>query len=213
MMDLTKEIKLKQHETFWSKIFNETNIEDFKGWVHNNSISRQWLSRFLQREKIRNILDVGCGIALDYEQYLEDGLKIDYHGIDITPVFLKHAKEKFPNLDVRFASVENIPYSDRAFEVVSCRHLLEHLENPARAISEMTRISSKFVIIAWFIPPVQAEKNNIELMNFGETGKTFYQNTYCYKYLDPILKSNALFLQERVLVLLDEIWTMRKLRK
>jgi len=203
-------MKLQKHEIFWSQIFDKTNIGDFQDWVQNNSISRKWLSQFLQRERIQNILDVGCGVALDYEQYLEDGLKINYHGIDVTPIFLKYTKKKFPNLDIHLASAENIPYSERAFEVVSCRHLLEHLENPAQAISEMTRVSKRFVIITWFIPPVQAEKNNVKLMNFGETGETFYQNTYCYKFLDFVFKRNELMLKEKIKVCADEIWILSK---
>lgn len=203
-------MKLEKHEAFWSEKFNETNLQQFKNWVQQSIASREWLSKFLKREKIQDILDVGCGIALDYEQFLKDNLLIDYHGIDVTRVFLEQIKTKFPNLDVRLASAENIPYPNETFEAVSCRHLLEHLRNPERAISEMQRVSKKFVLFTWFVPPVEAEENKIELVRFDSNGKIFYQNTYCRKYLDAVIKKNNLFLRQKQKAGTDEIWALRK---
>lgn len=44
-----------------------------------------------------SILDVGCGFG-DFLNFLQTKkLKTDYFGIDINPIFIKIAKEKFPN--------------------------------------------------------------------------------------------------------------------
>lgn len=39
------------------------------------------------------------------------------------------------------ANVEELPFCDKIFDFCFCSHLLEHVENPARAISEIVRVS------------------------------------------------------------------------
>ena len=38
------------------------------------------------------------------------------------------------------ADVENLPFKDKVFDFVYCSHLLEHVENPVKAINEITRV-------------------------------------------------------------------------
>lgn len=39
--------------------------------------------------------------------------------------------------------VENLPFKDKSFDFVICSHLLEHVENPDKAISEIVRVGKK----------------------------------------------------------------------
>src|SRR3989344_6715828 len=41
------------------------------------------------------------------------------------------------------ADVENLPFKDKVFDFVYCSHLLEHVENPVKAINEITRVAKK----------------------------------------------------------------------
>lgn len=41
------------------------------------------------------------------------------------------------------ADVENLPFKDKVFDFVFCSHLLEHVENPDKAIKELTRVAKK----------------------------------------------------------------------
>jgi ubiquinone/menaquinone biosynthesis C-methylase UbiE len=41
------------------------------------------------------------------------------------------------------ADVESLPFKDKVFDFVFCSHLLEHVENPDKAISELTRVAKK----------------------------------------------------------------------
>lgn len=39
------------------------------------------------------------------------------------------------------ANIEDLPFKDKAFDFVFCSHLLEHVENPDKAIKELTRVA------------------------------------------------------------------------
>ena len=40
-----------------------------------------------------------------------------------------------------------IPFKDNSFNIVFCANLLHHINTPAEVISEMNRVSSRFVVI------------------------------------------------------------------
>ena len=172
--------KLNDTERFWSKIFRNGNVKEFEDWVKVTPESRQAVSRIIQELGIKSILDVGCGTAQDYEQYLSDNLKVEYHGIDLTRPFVKAVNGRYPFLDIRLGSANQIPNYDNTFEAVSCRHLLEHLGKVELAISEMARVSSKYVIITWFMPPTQDE--NIRVDKWRRR-KSEHYNQYSREYV------------------------------
>lgn len=41
------------------------------------------------------------------------------------------------------ADVQNLPFKDKVFDFVFCSHLLEHVENPSKAIAELTRVGKR----------------------------------------------------------------------
>lgn len=95
------------------------------------------------------------------------------------------------------ADVENLPFKDKVFDFVFCSHLLEHVENPDKAIKELTRVAKKgyievpYGIMDFFepFPPhlwfcdfrdgvlyfMQKEKEkNFFIQNTEEFGKKFF---------------------------------------
>jgi SAM-dependent methyltransferase len=41
------------------------------------------------------------------------------------------------------ADIEKLPFKDQSFDYVICRHVLEHVDNPANAIKEITRVGKR----------------------------------------------------------------------
>lgn len=103
------------------------------------------------------------------------------------------------------ADVENLPFKDKVFDFVFCSHLLEHVENPDKAISELTRVAKKGYIEVpnailellqpfpphlWFcmydnntlIFKQKEKKNELLINNIGEFGKYIYNNNI-FQYL------------------------------
>ena len=86
------------------------------------------------------LLDVGCGAG-----FLANGLALEghaVHGVDMSLGSLKVAKAR----DVTGRSVYGmadayrLPYGDAAFDAVSALDFLEHVDRPADAIAEMSRV-------------------------------------------------------------------------
>ena len=200
--------KTRKHEQFWSEVFSKGNTQEFKSWVQHNVNSRKEISNLVKELGAIAVLDLGCGVALDYEQYLEDGLQIDYHGVDITEAFVKEVKRKYPNLDIRLGNVEQIPHIDNSFDVVTCRHLLEHLRGLEKVIPEMRRVTKRYIIIVWFIPPGKHE-NKIKLVEW-EGGKVFYENSYSVDYVTETITKNKLSILDKRTIGKDEVWILKK---
>jgi SAM-dependent methyltransferase len=74
------------------------------------------------------VLDVGCGVK-PYYPFFADGAG-EYVGVDVDG-------DSAADLD---GSVENLPVGDGAFDLVLCLQVLEHVEDPPRAVRELRRV-------------------------------------------------------------------------
>ena len=83
------------------------------------------------------IADIGCGpgTTLRWLSHCPNVV-----GVDLQPVAIELAKERAPNATVIQGDAHELPLEDQKFDLVFCLDLLEHLEEPARAASEIYRI-------------------------------------------------------------------------
>lgn len=51
---------------------------------------------------------------------------------------------KLPNVDL-VCDVQRLPFKSGAFQDVFCFHVLEHIQNPAKGLAELVRVSSRLV--------------------------------------------------------------------
>lgn len=177
-----------------------------------------WLyfKSFLERKiRISNIdkndlvLDVGSGdkpfwrADVIADKYLYDNQQRHSGGIvyDKNKIFIE-------------ADVENLPFKNKVFDFVFCSHLLEHVENPQKAISELVRVSKKgyievpssvlelfqpFPSHLWYCSEKdkeiifrRKEKNNDPLIeNLREFSKSIFKNDI-FQYL---LNTNKIFIR------------------
>ena len=93
------------------------------------------------REVIRNlpeqtrVLDVGCGTGNFLHLIERENAKVVTFGIDIgTP------PEFIPSATFVHGSATDIPFESERFDLVTCAHVLEHLNDPYAAVAEMVRI-------------------------------------------------------------------------
>ena len=95
-----------------------------------------YLVRHFRRYLDGRVLDVGCDMAI-----LRDLLPLNasYTGIDIGGD---------PDLRLNLEKIERLPFDDKAFDVVVCTDVLEHLDNLHVVFGELVRVSSRYVIIS-----------------------------------------------------------------
>ena len=105
----------------------------------------------IRQKGYTSVLDLGCGLCIDYMGYVKNGVAIKYQGLEVSQLLVDRAQGMgFP---VKQGSIENIPFADSTFDVCYARHILEHLEHYKLAISEMVRVARREVLIVFFIRP------------------------------------------------------------
>lgn len=95
---------------------------------------------------VSGLLDVGCGNGFFLEAL--SGLRPEIavlHGTDRSEAALRRVRVgKTP------ASIDSLPFSDGAFECVTCLEVIEHLPMAvyARAIQELARVAGRYIVVS-----------------------------------------------------------------
>lgn len=98
--------------------------------------------RKLNIDRHTSILDVGCGTG-ETTAYIADQYGADVTAIDIHPIMIEKARERFSTLTcpVRLhpASVETLPFADEQFDIALCESVLAFVSLP-QALGEIYRV-------------------------------------------------------------------------
>lgn len=88
------------------------------------------------------VLDVGCGTGEFMSRLSACSDMIALDGVDISPDMVKLAASKFENKNaaVKVGDVEELPYEDGLFDVITCSHSFHHYPDQEKAVSEMHRV-------------------------------------------------------------------------
>lgn len=88
------------------------------------------------------LLDVGCGpgLLLDYLQATGRLETIDYRGVDLSPIMVQAAQERWPGHDFAVRDIIAHPFEDRSVDVVIMNGVLtEKLSLPQDAMIELAQ--------------------------------------------------------------------------
>lgn len=125
------------------------------------------------------ILDVGCGNNpqgnINLDRYInEETLHVNSMNLVLVD------PKKIPN-PVK-ADAHFLPFRNGSFEKVLCRHALEHLRNPAKALKEMVRVSNSVISL---ILPHRYSLNHRKAWKKG-THKSSWNLTYTRGFLNQL---------------------------
>jgi len=106
------------------------------------------MSRFYKNNM--RVLDVGCGVGHYLRSFrLRLDKNIDYTGLDSAKSYIQLARKIFgEGSHFVEGDIHNLPFKDNSFDVVVCNNVILHLPPPPIIpISELIRVSSKYVVI------------------------------------------------------------------
>jgi len=104
---------------------------------------RTWsIKRFLLGTNMR-FLDVGCHSGTFTKEMAKSLPKAEVYGVDIDQAAIDYAKKKRPKIKFKVAAAEKLPFPKESFDLITCLHVLEHVRNPEKALSEMNRCLKK----------------------------------------------------------------------
>jgi len=99
----------------------------------------------------KDVLECGCGTGLLLERM--GAFAKTARGIDLSPGMLEKARAR--GLDVREASITDIPFPDASFDVACSFKVLAHVEDIRAALAEMARVTRPGgVVLAEFYNPL-----------------------------------------------------------
>lgn len=96
------------------------------------------------------LLDIGCGAGLFCQLAAKRGAKIA--GIDASPPLIHIAQERAPQGDFRIGEMEELPFADESFDLVTGFNSFQFAFNPVNALKEAARVARKgtpVVIVVW----------------------------------------------------------------
>lgn len=85
------------------------------------------------------LLDAGCGAGMAAMRAAALGAKVS--GIDAAPLLLDIARERVPGGDFREGELEDLPFPDHAFDVVTGFNAFQFADNPVRALAQARRVT------------------------------------------------------------------------
>ena len=131
---------------------------NYKKYKNKNPLMHLVISNFLNQVKknidsvkVDSILDAGCGEGFTL-RYLNIN---NANGVDISKSAIKIAKSLNPKCKFKEGSIYKLPFEKNSFDLVMALEVLEHLEEPQKAIDEVKRVSKRYCIFSvpnepWF---------------------------------------------------------------
>ncbi|MBV9818616.1 MAG: methyltransferase domain-containing protein [Solirubrobacterales bacterium] len=98
-----------------------------------------------------SVLDVGCGegvLTAQWAQRLAPGRIV---GVDLDDRKLAGEwaqRGEAANLEFRVMSVDALQFDDREFDLVAATEVLEHVDDPGRAVAEMARVARRWLLVS-----------------------------------------------------------------
>ncbi len=89
-----------------------------------------------------HLLDVGCGTGELVFKLTGLSYNIKAHGVDISKDMIRIAKSKLRSdvIEFKVGDVEDLPYEDEQFDIITCSHSFHHYPDQRKALKEMHRV-------------------------------------------------------------------------
>ena len=102
-----------------------------------------------------HLLDAGCGEGFVAGQIKRKWPCWNIIGIDGAKEAVALAKRFHADIDFRIGSLYGLAFPDKAFDIVICSEVLEHLEQPEKALKELQRVTKSVLLLTvphepWF---------------------------------------------------------------
>jgi SAM-dependent methyltransferase len=98
-------------------------------------------------------LDVGCGAGMAAKRAADNGAVVS--GIDASEALLEIARQRLPQGDFRVADLEQLPFDDAQFDVVTGFNAFQYAGNPIVALAEARRVTrprGTVAVMTWGTP-------------------------------------------------------------
>jgi SAM-dependent methyltransferase len=96
----------------------------------------------------QRVLDVGCGPGALTAELVRRGGPSTVSAVDPSEPFVAAASERYPDVDVRQAEAEHLPFDDRSFDAVLSQLVVHFMADPVQGLREMARVTAAGGVVA-----------------------------------------------------------------
>lgn len=104
-----------------------------------SSFFRRFIAKNLSLEEGAAVLDVGCANG-SLLSALNEKTKIKGTGIDISPLMIKTAREKYPEFDFISGTAQKLPFQEASFDLAICSASFHHFPDPDGFLKEIKKV-------------------------------------------------------------------------
>src|SRR5947209_4493695 len=85
-----------------------------------------------------HVLDAGCGSGRTLQELLPYGM---VSGIELDPGAAQVAADRDPRFDVRIGRLEELPWEDGTFDLITCLDVIEHTPDDRATLASLRRVT------------------------------------------------------------------------
>lgn len=170
-------INIKSGSEVTSVLQPEGNYYD--KYNSKNAIERYLMNHFLYTIKvlvddlkIDRILEMGCGEGHLLNFISEIKASCYAEGIDIGEKVIEQAKRHYPHIRFDRQSLYEDLYEEGSFDLVVCCEVLEHLDDPRKAMEKIVETSSDYILLSVPREPLWRVLNVCRLKYLSDLGNT-----------------------------------------
>lgn len=141
--DYSKQIENYNKEMYdkFGKDYQKSRDEKLKCRLYNEFLEVPSMVKAVRKIKGKKLLDVGCGAGVHIQHYKKMGAKC--FGIDISKTLIELAKERCLDCNFKVGSMNNLPYKDKTFDIVTISLALHYVDNIKNVFKEINRVLKK----------------------------------------------------------------------
>ncbi|MDX6689808.1 MAG: hypothetical protein QOG15_1265 [Solirubrobacteraceae bacterium] len=114
------------------------------------------------------LLDAGCGSGRTLDELADYG---QAWGVDVSPAAVEAARRR-GHANVQQGSIEQLPFADGAFDVVTCLDVIEHTPDDRVSLAELRRVTRPGGYLLVTVPAYQAlwswhDEANLHYRRYG----------------------------------------------
>lgn len=157
------------------------------------------------------VLDAGCGSGRQMDELMRWGT---VSGFDLNELGVERARAR-GHADVRRAQVEEIPWPDESFDLITCLDVLEHTPDDVASLRELRRVARAGATLLVTVPAYQFLWSSHDVANqhfrryrkggLVEAGRRAGWEPVAVSYFNSILFPVAAALR-----LLERLWRRRR---